>query len=89
MTVKYLKKAAKMPETEASDAQRVDAQMLAEIERRGEPAVREYAARLDHWQGEILVSPEEIERRTRDIPTGIKRDIEFATGQSGVCRSAA
>ena len=81
MTVQYVKKAARSPQTEAGDAQRVVAEMLAEIERRGEPAVREYAARLDHWQGEILVSPEEIERRTRDIPTGIKRDIEFATGQ--------
>jgi sulfopropanediol 3-dehydrogenase len=81
MTVQYVKKAAKSPQTEAGDAQRVVAEMLAEIERRGEPAVREYAARLDHWQGPILVAPEEIERRTRDIPTGIKRDIEFATGQ--------
>jgi sulfopropanediol 3-dehydrogenase len=81
MTVQYVKKAAKSPQTEAGDAQRVVAEMLAEIERRGEPAVREYAARLDHWQGQILVAPEEIERRTRDIPTGIKRDIEFATGQ--------
>src|SRR5687768_18483367 len=53
--------------------------MLAEIERRGEAAVREYAAKLDGWQGEILVAPEEIERRTRAIPEGIRRDIEFAT----------
>ncbi len=53
--------------------------MLAAIERRGEAAVREYAAKLDGWQGEILVAPEEMERRTRTIPEGIKRDIEFAT----------
>src|SRR5688500_17317687 len=53
--------------------------MLAEIERRGEAAVREYAAKLDGWQGEILVAPEEIERRTRAIREGIRRDIEFAT----------
>ena len=32
--------------------------MLAEIERRGEPAVREYAAKLDNWRGDILVTPD-------------------------------
>jgi sulfopropanediol 3-dehydrogenase len=53
--------------------------MLAEIQKRGEEAVREYATKLDGWTGEILVTPEEVERRTRDIPPGIKRDIEFAT----------
>jgi sulfopropanediol 3-dehydrogenase len=41
--------------------------------------VREYAEKLDGWKGEILVKPDEIEQRTKDIPEGIKRDIEFAT----------
>jgi sulfopropanediol 3-dehydrogenase len=53
--------------------------MLREIELRGETAVREYARTLDHWEGDILVSAEAIEQRTRDIPADIKRDIEFAT----------
>jgi sulfopropanediol 3-dehydrogenase len=56
-------------------------EMLAEIERRGEAAVREYAAKLDGWNGEIIAAPEEVERRTRGIPAGVRRDIEFATGQ--------
>ena len=43
--------------------------------------MREYAERLDGWTGEILVSDDEIERRTRDIPAAVKRDIEFATAQ--------
>ena len=55
--------------------------MLADIEARGEAAVREYAAKLDDWTGEIVVTPDEIERRTRDIPAAVKRDIEFATEQ--------
>jgi sulfopropanediol 3-dehydrogenase len=79
--MRYLKKAGKTPETETGNARKVVAEMLAEIEKRGETAVREYAQRLDHWAGEILVSREEVERRTRDIPAGIKRDIEFATGR--------
>ena len=76
-----LKKAAKTPDTETGNAQKVVAEMLSEIERRGEAAVREYAARLDRWTGEILVTPAQAERRTRDLPAATKRDIEFATEQ--------
>jgi sulfopropanediol 3-dehydrogenase len=79
MALRYLKKAARSPETETAAATRVVSEMLAQIEERGEAAVREYAEKLDGWKGEILVKPEEIERRTKDIPAGIKRDIEFAT----------
>ncbi|KAB2913070.1 MAG: histidinol dehydrogenase [Hyphomicrobiaceae bacterium] len=81
MAIEYLKKAAKSPETETDTARKVVTEMLAEIERRGEAAVREYALKLDRWPGEIVVTPEEIERRTRDIPAAVKRDIEWATGQ--------
>ncbi|HEY7240051.1 MAG TPA: histidinol dehydrogenase [Burkholderiales bacterium] len=79
MAPRYLKKAAKSPETETGAARKVVDEMLAEIEKRGEAAVREYAEKLDGWKGEILVGPEAIERRTRSIAAGIKRDIEFAT----------
>jgi sulfopropanediol 3-dehydrogenase len=79
--MEYLKRSAKTPQDETADARKVVDEMLAEIERRGEEAVREYAARLDRWTGEIVVSEEEIERRTRDIPPSIKQDIEFATAQ--------
>ena len=79
--MEYLKKAAKTPETESGNARRVVDEMLAEIGARGEDAVREYARKLDDWTGEILVSAAEIERRTRAIDAGIKRDIEFATEQ--------
>jgi sulfopropanediol 3-dehydrogenase len=81
VAVTYLKSASKTPETESHSASAVVAEMLAEIERGGEQAVRDYAAKLDHWRGEIVVTPQEVEHRTRDIPAGVKRDIEFATGQ--------
>src|ERR1700690_2976895 len=81
MSIEYLKRAAKTPETEAAAAQKVVVDMLAEIQKRGEAAVRDYALKLDHWAGDIIVTPTEIERRTRDISATIKRDIEFATEQ--------
>jgi len=81
MAIEYLKQASKTPESETAAARRVVEDMLAEIERRGEAAVREYAAKLDRWTGEIVVTSEEIERRTRALAPGIRRDIEFATAQ--------
>jgi len=79
MTIEHLKRASRTPETQSDAAREVAAAMLADIEARGEAAVREYAEKLDRWTGEIVVTPAEIERRTRDIPASIKRDIDFAT----------
>ena len=81
MAITYLKRAAKTPDSESGTAQQVVTDMLATIRKGGEQAVRDYAATLDKWTGDILVTPEEVERRTRDIPDAVKRDIEFATDQ--------
>jgi sulfopropanediol 3-dehydrogenase len=78
MAITYLKKATKTPESEIGNARAVVEEMLARIEAQGEEAVRAYARELDNWPGPILVSPDEIERRTRDIAPVLKRDIEFA-----------
>ena len=75
----YLKKAADTSAADTSEARQVVAEMLADIERRGEAAVREYARKLDKWTGEIVVTPAEIERRTRKVPEAVKRDIEVAS----------
>ena len=81
MAIEYLKRAAKSAETETATARKVAAEMLAEIGRDGEAAVRRYARKLDEWTGDIVVAAEEIERRIRDIPAETKRDIDFATAQ--------
>jgi len=79
VSIQYLKRAEKSPETETATARGVAEQMLAEIVRNGEQAVRDYAAKLDRWTGPIVMTPDEIERRIRDIPAAVKHDIEFAT----------
>jgi len=81
MAVEYLKRAAKTPETETVTARKVAADMIAEIARGGEQAVRDYARQLDQWSGDIVVTPAEIARRTREIPADVRRDIDFATAQ--------
>ena len=81
MTVTYLKKASKTPETETAAAQKVVTEMLAAIETGGEAAVRAYAKQLDQWDGEIVLSRAEIERRAAEVPAQVRQDIDFAINQ--------
>jgi sulfopropanediol 3-dehydrogenase len=81
MAVSKLKSASRQPQANEAAAREVAAEMLANIKSGGEAAVRDYARRLDKWEGDILVGATEMERRTASIPDGIKRDIEFAAGQ--------
>jgi sulfopropanediol 3-dehydrogenase len=81
MSITYLKKASKTPETETDTARKVAADMLATIEAGGEQAVRNYAAKLDGWSGDIVLDPAAIERQTCDIAQTVKDDIAFAAVQ--------
>ena len=81
MSITYLMKATKTPESETETAREVTSRMLARIEAEGEAAVRAYARDLDKWTGEIVVTPDEIARRTKDIPESVKEDIAFAAAQ--------
>ncbi len=81
MTISYLKKASKTPETETGNAQAVVGEMLARIEAEGEDAVRHYAKALDKWDGPIVVSREEIEARAAEVPQQVRDDIAFAAGE--------
>jgi sulfopropanediol 3-dehydrogenase len=81
MTITYLKKASKTPETETATAQGVVNAMLAEIDAHGEAAVRAYAKKLDQWDGEIVLGRAEIDRRAAEVPAQVRRDIDFAIRQ--------
>lgn len=81
MTVHYLKKADKTPDTETASAQQVVTTMLAEIGAKGEAAVRAYAKQLDKWEGDPVISRAEIEKRSAEVPIQVRRDIDFAIKQ--------
>jgi sulfopropanediol 3-dehydrogenase len=81
MSATYLKKASKTPETETATAQKVVTEMLAEIGKNGEAAVRAYAKKLDGWDGDIVLTRTEIDRRAAEVPADVKRDIDFAIAQ--------
>lgn len=79
--ITYLKQAEKTPQTETATAQNVVTDMLAEIQAHGEAAVRQYASKLDGWDGEIVLSPDQVRQQTRDVPASVRADIDFAIRQ--------
>jgi len=81
MTTKYLMKASKTPETETATAQGVVTEMLAEIEKNGEAAVRAYAKKLDKWDGEIIVTQAQLAANAKEVPEQVRKDIDFAIAQ--------
>lgn len=81
MRIEYLKKAVKTPTGTAEEARRVASGIIADVELRGEIAVREYAAHFDDWHGEIIVDHADLQRSIASIPPAVRSDIEFATAQ--------
>jgi sulfopropanediol 3-dehydrogenase len=81
MSIAYRKRASKNADSESGGAQAVVGEMLAAIEAGGEPAVRDYARKLDGWTGAIVLSAEEIERQAAAVPAAAREDIDFAVGQ--------
>lgn len=81
MAITYLKRADKTPETETDAARKVVTDMLATIEAGGEQAVRDYALKLDKWDGPVLLDRDMIASLIRDVPQVVKDDIAFAAGQ--------
>ena len=81
MGTAYLKKASKTPESETATAQQVVTEMLAAIGSGREEAVRAYAKKLDGWDGEIVMTRAEIDRRAAEVPDDVKRDLDFAIRQ--------
>jgi sulfopropanediol 3-dehydrogenase len=79
--IKYLKKADKTPETETATAQKVVTEMLTEIDKNGEAAVRAYAKSLDKWEGEFVATREQLDETARAIPESVRKDIDFAIAQ--------
>ena len=79
--IQYLKKAAPAAggmETQTRERVR---EMIAKIDHGGEDAVREYAATLDDWHGDIVVSDEARRAAADRVPQDAKDDIAFALQQ--------
>lgn len=78
MAIKYLKKAQKTSETGAEDVRATVQQILDDIENGGEAVAREYAAKFDKYDGNIVLTRDEINAAAGKVPQQLKDDIRFA-----------
>ena len=78
----YLKRAAAPPAEAGDEVRRTVAEILEDVERHGEEAVRDWSVRLDDWDPEsFLVGEEEIRAAARAVPEELKGHIAFAQRQ--------
>ena len=74
----YLKKATHTAETGQHDVRAAVQVMLDDIARDGDEAARKLARELDRWEGDIVVTPDQIRAASALIPEKLKADIRFA-----------
>ena len=78
MTREFLKKATKTSTSDAGDVREVVQDILDAIEAGGDSVAMEYAAKFDQYDGNVLLSAEEIEAACAKVPQKLKDDIAFA-----------
>src|SRR5210317_2183599 len=78
MTREYLKKATLTSQSNASDVTEIVQGILNDIERGGDQAALDYAAKFDKYEGSIILSQEEIDAAIALVPEKLKQDIQFA-----------
>lgn len=78
MTREYLKKATLTPESDASKTHEIVKNILVDIEKGGDAKAIEYAAKFDQYEGNVLLTPEEIEAACALVSDKLKADILFA-----------
>ncbi|UWQ64914.1 histidinol dehydrogenase (plasmid) [Leisingera caerulea] len=78
MTREYLKKAALTPKSDASETHKTVQGILDDIEAGGDAKAMEYAAKFDRYEGNVLLTAEEIEAACAQVPEKLKADIRFS-----------
>ena len=78
MTREYLKKATLTSRSDASDVGEIVRTILNDIEEGGDAKALEYAAKFDKYEGNVILTREEIEAAAALVPEKLKQDIHFA-----------
>ena len=78
MTRDYLKKATLTAQSGASDVHDLVRGILDDIEAGGDDKAREYAAKFDKYDGNIILTEAEIAAACDLVPQKLKEDIQFA-----------
>jgi sulfopropanediol 3-dehydrogenase len=74
----YLKKATLTSKSDASDVHAIVKDILADIEERGDAAALEYAAKFDGYDGNVVLTQDDIDAAIAAVPQRLKDDIKFA-----------
>jgi len=78
MTIEYLKKATRRATDDAGDVRETVQAILDEIEAGGDAAALKYAAKFDRYDGNVVLTREEIAAAAAAVPQKLKDDIRFA-----------
>ena len=81
MSINYLKKATKTPETDEAQTREITVNMLDDIKENGEEAVKKYAQKLDNWTGDFIVTKDDIDKAAASLDQRARDDIQFAYEQ--------
>ena len=74
----YLKKAQLTPKSNASEVHETVKNILSDIESGGDATAKEYASKFDQYQGNIILTDDEINAASDLVPEKLKNDIKFA-----------
>ena len=74
----YLKKATKTATTDAVDVRATVQTILDDIEKGGDQAAMDYAAKFDKYEGSVVLTAEEIAAASAKVSAKLKADIQFA-----------
>lgn len=78
MAREYLKKATLTSQSHASDVTATVQGILNDIEAGGDAKAMEYAAKFDKYDGNVLLTQDEIDAAIALVPAKLKADIDFA-----------
>jgi len=78
MPINYLKKATKTPSTGTEETRKIVSDMLNNIEKGGELEALRYGRELDGYDGEAIVSADQIASAGKVVSETLKEDIQFA-----------
>jgi len=87
MPLQFLKRSNRTPASGSNDVRETVARMLTDLELGGEECARRYARELDHWHGDIVVTPEARATAMQLVPDRLRDDIHMA--HENVLRFAA
>lgn len=78
MPITYLKKATRTSTTDAAEVHETVQTILADIEAGGDEKAMEYAAKFDRYEGNTILTADEIAAASDQLSTKLKDDIKFA-----------